>query len=79
MLFRYQPDDGISNFLTGTTAGNPQIGRLDFKGSTTAMLEVPIYDDNITEDNGKVSVELLVKAMVSSIILSHLHLQTKLK
>ena len=59
ILFRYRPDDGISNFLAGTTAGNPQIGRLDFKDSTTAMLEVPIYDDNITEDNGKVSVELL--------------------
>ena len=59
ILFRYRPDDGISNFLTGTTAGNPQIGRLDFNASTTAMLEVPIYDDNITEEIGKVSVELL--------------------
>ena len=59
ILFRYRPDDGISNFLTGTTAGNPQIGRLDFNASTTAMLEVPIYDDNITEEIGEVSVELL--------------------
>ena len=59
ILIRYRPDDGIGSFLTGTTAGNPQIGRLDFKGSTTATLEVPIYDDNISEENGKVSVELL--------------------
>ena len=59
ILFRYQPDDGVSDFLTGTTAGNPQIGRLNFNGTKSASFKVPIYDDNVAEENGIVTAELL--------------------
>ena len=59
ILFRYQPDDGFGSFLTGTTAGNPQIGRLNFNGTDTASFTVPIYDDTVAEENGVVTAELL--------------------
>ena len=59
ILFRYQPDDGVGSFLTGNTAGNPQIGRLNFNGTDTASFEVPIYDDAVAEENGTVTAELL--------------------
>ena len=59
ILFRYLPDDGVGSFLNAGIAGNPQIGRLDFNGTQSASLEVPIYDDAIAEENGEVSVELL--------------------
>ena len=59
ILFRYLPDDGVGSFLNAGIAGTPQIGRLDFNGTQSASLEVPIYDDAIAEENGEVSVELL--------------------
>ena len=59
ILFRYQPDDGFGSFLTGTTAGTPQIGRLNFNGTDTASFTVPIYDDAVAEENGTVTAELL--------------------
>ena len=56
---RYQPDDGIGNFLAINLVENGQAKMLDFKGGKTATIELDIIDDEVAEETGSVQVELL--------------------
>ena len=56
---RYQPDDGIGNFLAIDLVENGQAEMLNFNGGKTATIELDIIDDEVAEETGSVQVELL--------------------
>ena len=58
----------VSNFLAGDIEGKEQVMPLNFNDSTTVTLPLPIENDEVVEEDGIVSVQLLENATVYSII-----------